>query len=446
MAGSSSLRAMAALLALLPAIAAADDLLSLYREARVASASYQAARAGAEAEQENEAIALGQLMPTLSAGSSYGSNRTERQIGQLNEEFDYNSYAYSLNLRQPLFRKYNWALYQQAKAQGEAATRRLDQAGNELAVRLTGAYLEVLFSGDQLRLLAAQRLATLAQMQAAEKAMAGGSGTRIDVDEAKARYDFILAQELEARNQQMHLRRQLGAFVNREVSEIAGLDIAAFRPVEPVPRDLREWVETAERNNAEFQAALAQVEAAGQEVAKATAGHYPTLDFVASTGRSSNDNVTQLNRFADTDYTTRSYGVQLNIPLVAGGQVLATARQARAKLEQARQQAEDLRRNIGVQMGREFDNVTQGIARIVALERAEASARQSVLSAKKGVQAGLRSTLDVLQVEQQYFTTLRDLAQSRYAYLLAGLRMKALAGLLTDADMVALGTQLATAR
>lgn len=426
---------------------AAEDLHSLYREALSTSASYLAARAGAEAEQENQYIALGQLLPTVNAAGSYGDNKTERTIASSPaEEFSYNSYAYNLNLRQPVFRKYNWALYQQSKAQGDAAVQRLRQAANELATRLTGAYLEVLFSEDQLRLLAAQKMAISGQMNAAEKALAAGSGTRIDVDEAKARYDLILAQELEARNQQMHQRRQLGAFVNREIGEVSGLRETSFRLAEPNPGDVKAWVAAAEENNAEYQAILAQLNAAEQEVDKALAGHYPTLDFVASAGRSDNDNLTTLNRFGDTQYTTRSYGVQMNIPLFAGGQVSATTRQARARLEQVRQQGEELRRNIAVQMGREFDNVAQGIARIRALERAEASGRQSVASLKKGVQAGVRSTLDVLQVEQQYFTTLRDLAQARYAYLLAGLRMKALAGVLTDADMAALGTQLASAR
>lgn len=433
---------------LLPSVApAADDLLTLYREALTTSASFLAARAGAAAEQENESIALGQLLPNLAAGGSYGANQTKRQIASgPGENFDYNSYAYNLNLRQPLFRKYNWALYQQAKAQGEAATQRLNQAGNELAVRLTGAYLEVLYSEDQLRLLAAQKTATSGQMLAAEKAMSAGSGTRIDVDEAKARYDLILAQELEARNQQMHQRRQLTVFVNREVGELSGMGKNSFRLAEPNPGDVKAWVTAAEENNAEYQVILAQVKAAEQEVDKALAGHYPTLDFVASAGRSDNDNLTTLNRFGDTKYTTTSYGVQVTIPLFAGGQVNATGRQARARLEQVRQQGEELRRNIAVQTRREFDNVVQGIAKIRALERAEISGQQTIKSSRKGVEAGVRSTLDVLQVEQQYYTVLRDLAQARYSYLFAGLKLKALAGVLLEADMATISSQLAVSR
>jgi outer membrane protein TolC len=134
----------------------------------------------------------------------------------------------------------------------------------------------------------------------------------------------------------------------------------------------------------------------------------------------------------------------LNVPIYSGGQVSATARQASARLEQAKYLAEDIRQNINVRMGREFDNVVQGIAKIRALERAEASGQQSVRSAKKGVQAGVRSTLDVLQIEQQYYTTLRDLAQARYAYLIACLRMKSLAGVLKEEDVEHIDASLVT--
>lgn len=441
--------ALALLLAgLAPRMAwSSEDLLSLYREALATSATYLAAQAGAQAEQEGENIARGQLLPNLSIGGSYGKNNTERQVGtEPSQDFVYNSYVYNLNLRQPLFRKYNWAQYAQSKELGAAAEQRLNQAGNEVAVRLVQTYLELLFSEDQLRLLAAQKSAITGQKLAAEKAVAAGSGTRIDVDEANARYDMVLAQELEAENLQLHYRRLLGAIVNREVGLIAGLNGEKFKLVGPLPADINSWLVAAEESNAEYQTILAQVRAAEQEVEKALAGHYPTVDFVAATGRSDNDSVTTLNRLGDTKYTTTSYGVQVNVPLFAGGQVNATVRQARAKLEQVRQQSEDVRRNLGVQTRREFDNVVQGIAKIRALERAEASGRQSVLSTQKGVQAGVRSTLDVLQVEQQYFVVLRDLAQARYGYLIAGFKLTGLVGVLSEGDIAGLNTQLVSPR
>lgn len=429
---------------LFPGTAQCDDnLLTLYREAVRNSANYLAAQAFAQAEMENEQIALGQLLPSVGLAGNYGRNTTERTVGNLpSENFRYESYSYSLNLRQPLFRKYNVANYRQGQADAEAATAKLSQAGNDLIVKLGTAYFEVLYSDNQLALLAAQKAAIATQAAAAERSLKAGSGTRIDVDEANARYDFVRAQEFELENMRRHNLRVLSSFVNRPVENIQPLDTGNFRPSAPMPAEVDQWLIRAEANNAEYQFQLAQIKIAEQEVEKALAGHYPTLDLVASAGRSANDNLSNLNNRGDTTYNTSNYGVQLNIPLFAGGQVNATTRQARAKLEQARMTAEDTRRNLHVQTRREFDNVIQGIGRIRALEQAEISAIQVVKSNEKGIQASVRSTIDLLLAQQQLFVTRRDLAQARYGVLLANLRLQGLSGNLGEDEIVAIDRQL----
>lgn len=429
------------LASLCPSAAQSDDnLLTLYREAVRNSANYLAAQAFAQAEMENEQIALGQLLPSVGLAGSYGRNTTER-TSLISENFRYESYSYSLNLRQPLFRKYNVANYRQGQADAEAATAKFSQAGNDLIVKLGTAYFEALYSDNQLALLAAQKAAISTQAAAAEQSLKAGNGTRIDVDEANARYDFVRAQELELENLRRHNLRVLGSFVNRPVENIQPLDTGKFRPTTPMPAEITPWLTSAEANNAEYQFQLAKIKAAEQEVEKALAGHYPTLDLVASAGKSANDNLSNLSQ-RDTTYNTSNYGVQLNIPLFAGGQVSATTRQARAKLEQARMAAEDTRRNLHVQTRREFDNVMQGIRRVRALEQAETSAIQVIKSNEKGIQAGVRSTIDLLLAQQQLFVTRRDLAQARYGVLLANLRLKGLSGKLEEDDIVTIDRQL----
>lgn len=424
---------------------ASDSLLSLYQEAQTKNAAYLSARAAADAEKEAENIALGQLLPSVGASSTYGKSSADRQIGsQPSEHFDYGNYSYGLNLRQPVFRMYNIALYQQSKAQGEAASAELRKAANQLAVDLATAYVEALYAEDQLKLLEIQKAAVATQLTAAEKGVAAGAGTRVDVDEARARLDTIEAQQLQAENLRQDKRRVLGAFVNRELDKLPPLDIERFRPVPPEPGRPEVWLAEAEANNADYQGLLAQRRAAEQEVEKSRAGHYPTLDLVANVGRTGNDSLSSLSRSGDTEYNSTSYGVQVNIPLFAGGQVNATVRQSRAKLEKISQSAEETRRNIAVQTRREYDNVINGLARIKALEQAESSGRQTVQSAKRGVRAGVRSMLDVLTVEQAYFTTLRDLSQARYAYLIAGLRLKGLAGQLGEPDIAGISAQFSS--
>ena len=413
-----------------------ENLPALYLEARGSNPAFLAANARTNAEKQNETIARGQLLPNLSVSGSYGRNDTQRNIGNLPaEKFNYDNYAYNLNLRQPLFRKYNLASYAQAKAQSVAADARLSQAEKELIIRLVSAYMDVLFSDDQIRLLEAQKASLAGQLAAAEMAIQAGTGTRIDVDEARARHDILLAQEIEARNLRQHNRRVLDAIINRESGALAALKTENFQPPPPFPSDIQAWLALAEANNPEYQGLLAQGKAAGLEVEKALAGHYPSVDLVASIGRSGNDNLSSLNRFGNTDYKTVGYGLQLNIPLFSGGQVNAAVYQARERQEEISQQTEETKRNINVQTRREFDNLILGAAKIQALERAEISGRRTIQSARKGVEAGVRSTLDVLQVEQQYYLVLRDLAQARYSHLISWVKLKALAGTLSLSDL-----------
>jgi len=166
------------------------------------------------------------------------------------------------------------------------------------------------------------------------------------------------------------------------------------------------------------------MEAARQEIEKAKAGHKPTLDVVAQWARTNSDSVTSVN----SRYDNKTLGLQLSVPLYAGGYVNSTVRQAVAALERAQEMLEAARRDLGVRVHREFRGVTEGVLRIRALEQAVRSAEQAVQSNQRSFQAGFRTTLDVLNAEQQKITAQRDLAQARYLYLVSRLRLQALAG------------------
>jgi outer membrane protein/protease secretion system outer membrane protein len=407
---------------------AAETPLSAYRAAVLNNAAYRAARSGLDAEREAPRIALGRLLPNVSAaGSTYRSD-VERTLAGEKDRFRYGSYNYSLNLNQPVYRPFNVAAYGQSKAQEEAAEASFVQAGGELSTKVLTAFLDAAFAEDVARLLRAQMAAIAAQAAAAEKAIAAGSGTRIDLDEARARLDMVRAQEIEVRLRQENARRALQALIGRAPASLAELRPARMELAPPRPADVAAWIAEAEAANAELRAARHRVEVAAQEVEKASAGHQPTVDLVASTGKNNNDSLTTLNNFGDTRYVQSTVGFQVNLPIFAGGQVDATVRQARARHEQAAHQVEEIRRNLEVQVRREYGNVEQGAAKVRALERAEASALQTFESSKKGVLAGVRSTLDVLIADQQLFVVRRDLARERYEYLIAGLRLAVLAG------------------
>lgn len=428
---------LALLLAALAGSAAALDLSEAYRAALEQDATIRAARAAAEAGREALPQARAQLLPNLSASMARNNNQlsstTTNFFGQPSTvDYNYPSRNDAVTLRQPIYRSYQWAQYRQAEYQVEDANGVLAYEEQNLPVRVAGAYFDALLAQDQLAVMQAQRQAYETQRDAAGKLFAGGSGTRTDVDDAQARLDMTLAQELEARQNVDYTRRQLEVLVNQPVNQLAVLAADRLQLRRPEPDRLDDWLARAEANSPEVRVLRARLEAARLEVDKANAGHKPTLDAVAQWSRSASENMLSVT----SSYENRMVGVQLNVPIYAGGGVNAAVRQALANRERAEQQLESVRRDLGVRVHKEFRGVTEGILRVQALEQALRSAEQSLLSSQKSLLAGSRTRVDVLNAEASRASVRRDLAQARYLSLMAGLRLQALVGA-AGADSIA---------
>ena len=405
------------------------DLRQAYEAAYENDATIRAARAGAQASRERLPQARAQQLPNVSLNASRNyndlSSKTQNFQGPpVRAENQYYSGSQTLSVRQPLYRPYLSALVRQAEAQVEDANAALERDEQTLVTRVGEAYFDALLAQDQVLLIEAQKTTYTTQLDAARKGLEAGTGTRTDIDEAQARLDLTLAQELEALQNVEYTRRRLESLMGQPVDVLAGLDVERFNPTVPVPGLVDAWVERAEQASPELQSLRAQLDAARMEVDKAQAGHKPTLDAVAQWSRSNSDSVTNVN----SRYDNKSIGLQLSVPLYAGGYVSSSVRQAVAAQERAREALEAARRDLGVRVHREFRGMTEGVLRVKALEQAVRSAEQAVLSNQKSFQAGSRTTVDVLNAQQQKTTAQRDLAQARYLYLVSRLRLQALVG------------------
>ncbi|RIX75827.1 TolC family outer membrane protein [Acidovorax cavernicola] len=421
--------AVAAVAGLLGGPAWSLDLSQAYGEALEQDATIRSVRAATDARRERLPQARAQLLPNLSASVSRHRNWLDRTSpdgsGHLvTANLRYTSSSEALTLRQPLFRMYQMADYRQAQAQVDDAEAILERELQNVGVRVSGAYFEALLAEEHLALVLAQKTAYTTQLDAAQKRLGTGFGTRTDIDEARAALDLNVAQELEARQNLDFTRRQLQSLVNRPIDRLAPLDPSRMRLVRPAPDRVEDWIAQAELNSPELRSLAAQVEAARHELEKAQAGHYPTLDAIAQWSRNDSDTVTSIK----TRYTNRSIGVQLNIPLYSGGYVSSTVRQALAGQQRAEETLEALRRDLGVRLHREFRGVTEGVLRVKALEQAARSAEQVVLSNQRSFEAGSRTLPDVLNAEHLKVSAQRDLAQARFVYLLSRIRLQALAG------------------
>jgi len=423
----------------------ADDLLSLYREAVQADASYLAAQADNRARREVAPQALARLLPNVALSGSRFRNKTEGDSTMENMsngasssgdiEYKNNSHNYSLGLKQPIFRPAVFMAWQQAKAQVESVDASLLAAGQEVGTRVGEAYFRVLLAEAELEVTKAQRDAYLTQLEYAQKAFQSGSGTRTDIDEARSQLDLAAAQTIQLQYQLNYAKDALRIIVDRPLSSLSRLDPGRMALDPPDPARLDDWVGMAEEVNPTLRALRAEQEAADKKVKAALSGHLPTLDFVARRSKSKNTSVSYPTKYENEYDKNTEYGIQFEMPLFSGGETQSGVRQAQAEKDKAKQQLEGTRRDVGLQVRKEFDGVAQGVYWVRAYEQAVKSAELALVSTRRGFMGGTRTTLDILTAEQNLANARRDLNRGRYDYVLSRLRLLALVGRLNEEEI-----------
>jgi TolC family type I secretion outer membrane protein len=418
-------------------------LLEAWRLAVDNDPTLRAAWAAAAAGRERLPQANAQLQPNFAFSASRFNNDVNRNaLDTLSQSVSTRSRYVSRNetlvLRQPLFRQQQWVGVRQAGYQIEDSEAVLEREVQNLAVRVAGAYFDLMQARDQAQLLASQSEFLQSRLTAAARSIAGGTGTRTDLDDAQARFDLNKAQRLEAAQAIEARRRQLQALVNRPIGELASLDPKRLSLDLPNPSSAESWVLLAIENSPEVRSARARLDAATEEINRAKGAHYPTVDAVAQWQRSSNEVVTQ----PQTGYTNASIGVQMNVPLFGGGYIESTVREARAQQVRLNEILEATQLDLGVRVHTEFNSVTEGIARVQALEVAARSAEVALDSARKSVLAGIRSSLDVLNAQQLSVQALRDLAQARYGLMLSRVRLLSLIGRVDESALTQISESL----
>jgi protease secretion system outer membrane protein len=205
---------------------------------------------------------------------------------------------------------------------------------------------------------------------------------------------------------------------------LAALDPARLQRGATLSESLEDLINAAADSSPEIRSLRARVEASRIEVDKATAGHYPTLDLVGQVSKSQSENVT--NPFAA--YFNRSIGVQLNVPIYSGGYITSVQRQAAAQLQNAQSLLDAGLQEIGLKVQREYRGVTEGVAKLRALEQTVSSAKVALDSTRKSYKAGVRTLLNVLDADQELKSSERNLVQARYTYIMSRIRLAALLG------------------
>ncbi|HJV92385.1 MAG TPA: TolC family outer membrane protein [Azonexus sp.] len=420
----------------------AADLMQVYREAQDNDSTYSAARATLDAGRERLPQGRAGLLPSLmlSGNTVWNDNTLDSGSQTLPSNLKnqrYNSNGYQVTLSQPLFRWQNWVTYDQSKMQVAQAEGNFAQARQDLILRVAQAYFDVLYANESLVAVRANKAAIAQQLESAKKNFEVGTATITDSHEAQARYDLAVAQEIAAESDYEIKRRALQSILGKEPGALAGLRKAAeLSP--PDPSSMSAWVAAAEKDSITVQIQQLAADIAAREVDKQRAGHYPTVDLVANYGHSKSFASTL--GMLDTDY--QNVGVQLNIPLFQGGQVVSREREAAANRMAAQSNLETARRGAALASQQSYLGVASGLAQVRALKAALISSQSALESNKLGYEVGVRINIDVLNAENQVYVTRRDLAKATYDTLMAQLRLKAAVGALGEDDVARINTLL----
>ncbi len=421
--------------------AQAQSLLDLYQSARGYDATYQSAKSQFDATVAKADQAKALLLPKATLGLSSSRTNLESSSNPATaQDRVYGTQTATLSGSQPLYRPADWAAYQQGIKGGEAAGAALKAAEQDLIVRLSQAYFDVLASSDSLQFVQAQKTAVQEQLASAKRNFEVGTATITDTREAQARYDLVLAQEIAADND---LRVKSLALV-----QLAGLPTVQPKPVaapialmDVTPNDVNAWVAQSQLENPALQQLQVSLEVAKLETSKAQAGHLPTLDLIGSYQATSN-NGTSIST-SNSGSNVSSLNLSLNIPVFAGFSTQNRIRETVSLEAKARTDLEGSQRTVAQATRAAFYGVQSGLGQVKALEAAEVSSQSALDANKLGYQVGVRINIDVLNSQSQLFDTKAKLAKARYDVLVGGLKLRQATGSLKVEDLEQVNALLA---
>ena len=409
------------------------DLASIYFLAEKNDPTYQQEISKHLAVTESRPQALAKLLPSLNLSGNTKRNAQDittsgSSVGA-DGEIDFNSHGYSLSITQPLFRRDDFIALAQADSQIKESEAKLAKAQQNLIIKVSKSYFNVLKSLDNLEFAKTEVTSLKRQLDQANQKFEVGLSAITDVQEAKAGYDLAVAQEIQAINKidnaKEEVRELTGEYINQ--FSVLGKDILL---VKPNPEVIDSWTELAIKQNLDIAAANFALESARKEIKKQSAGHLPTVDIVASHGYDSTGG-----RFGSTRTDRSAIGLELNIPIYSGGLVNSKTREAHEKYNQSMHYLEKARRSAQRETREAYLGVISGISQVAALKQAVISSETALLATESGFEVGTRTAVDVVASQRATSKALRDYSNAKYDYILNTLKLKRSAGTLSPDDL-----------
>ena len=420
------------------------NLLDIYHQALAHDPVLASALSSNKAAQEIIEQGKALYRPTVNFSAGITGTRSSIEFNNISSNFPrvagtatFEGSNYGLEARQPIYRQQNLVQMDQSYAQVSIADKQYHLSQQNLILRTTQAYFNVLIAQDKIELIKAQKTSILSQLEQAKITFEVGTATITDVNEAQARFDLVVAQEIAAVNEYQIAQHEIEQITGELPTALA--TVKSDIQVNSLNQSMQNLLDVALQNNLSIAIQQDTLKLAEQDVAFNKAAHMPTLDAVANYNNAYANG--GLNGFG-TEFSSASIGLQLQIPLYQGGAISSRVRQALLNQQKAKDDVEIARRQTNLETQRAFLNLSSSVAQIKALEQALISSQSQLDSTKLGYEVGVRISVDVLNAQQQLFSAKRDLLQARYNYLVNIIRLKSATGVLAEVDLQDINQQL----
>ena len=414
----------AALALLAPFAVHAFDLADAYQLSKEYDPTIQAAIATYEAATKQLPLARSAFRPQINLSA-------DASLSDIDDDFSdtFSSTSLTLVLSQSIYNRRNSAFVDQAGFSVLQADATLAEAQQDLILRVTEAYFDVLRAEAEVAFTGAELQAIGRQKDQAEKRFDVGLATVIDVRDAQAQFDLAVALEVAAVNAEATALEALRVITGTDEEKLDPLkDSIAL--VTPKPADIERWVEIARNQNLDLSVARFESQAAGVQIRAERGERFPTLDVLAIGSASSSDQTGRSN------VTAGELRLELNLPLYTGGGIKSEVARAKAEARaaEARLRAAELS---AIQNARDsYRGVVTSISQVLALRQALDSTQKSVEAADAGFRAGTQDSLEVLRALRDTFQARTDYVNARYDYVLNTLNLKAASGTLNERDLL----------
>ncbi|MBA6416290.1 outer membrane channel protein TolC [Colwellia sp. 6M3] len=423
-------------------LANAEDLLSVYQQAQANDPVVLRAQAQFFAAEEGIEQARSVLLPQIYGSASYTESKSEfiptSDTGQSSGQILTNksdTTSYGINLDMELYNHSTWLKLDNAKKLAHQSDVSYQLAKQDLIVRVTQAYFQVLSAKDDLEFAKAEKAAIERQLEQTKQRFSVGLTAVTDVHEAQAQFDNAVTSEIISENQVFNAEEALRVITNVYPRDLYILNTERFSTSRPAPDSANEWQQTAEAKNLELIAERISIDIAKENINIARSGHYPTLSLSGSYGNQEQDNEVNNINFNNPALDSHSIGISLYVPIYSGGAITSSVRQAQSNYVAASQNMEQAYRNVVQNTRNAYNTVIAAVSSIKSLEQSVISAQSALKATEAGFEVGTRTIVDVLNSTRNLYNAKRNLSSTRYNYIQNVLALKRAGGTITEQDL-----------